>query len=268
MYGYIYETTNLINGKKYIGQHRASKFDNSYHGSGKLLHKAFKKYGIKNFETKIICKCDNEKELNEKEIYYINKFDASNNDAYYNVSIGGENWMTLVHHTDEARRKISEAGKGRVPSKETKKKISNTEKGKIVSKETRRKISEANKKRFQNPEERRKISETQKKTRKGETHSKEWNKHVSEALKNKKWIHKNNELKYVKLEELNSYLQQGWKLGKIDKIIKVHKPMSEIKKGGLWICNKNNESKYIYPSDLDSYLQQGWQKGRKYKESI
>lgn len=36
MYGYIYKTTNLINGKIYIGQHKANKFlGQSYLGSGK-----------------------------------------------------------------------------------------------------------------------------------------------------------------------------------------------------------------------------------------
>ena len=197
MYGYIYETTNLINGKKYIGQHRASKFDNSYHGSGKLLIKAFKKYGIKNFKTIMLEECKNEKELNDKEIYYISKFKASISDNYYNVSIGGENWMTLVHHTNEAKRKISESGKGR-----------------IVSEETRKKISDAGKKRFQNPEERRKISETQKRTRKGEIHSKEWNRHVSEALKGKIWICNKDESKYIYPSDLDSYLQQGWQRGR------------------------------------------------------
>ena len=37
MYGYIYEITNLVNGKKYIGQHKSNQFDEDYHGSGKLL---------------------------------------------------------------------------------------------------------------------------------------------------------------------------------------------------------------------------------------
>ena len=43
MYGYIYLTTNLINGKKYIGQHRSKEFDKSYFGSGVVLLKALEK---------------------------------------------------------------------------------------------------------------------------------------------------------------------------------------------------------------------------------
>ena len=35
MYGYIYETTNLINGKKYIGKKASTKFLEDYYGSGK-----------------------------------------------------------------------------------------------------------------------------------------------------------------------------------------------------------------------------------------
>lgn len=43
MYGYIYKTTNLINNKIYIGQHKHEKFDIKYFGSGYALVNAIKK---------------------------------------------------------------------------------------------------------------------------------------------------------------------------------------------------------------------------------
>ena len=262
MYGYIYETTNLINGKKYIGQHRGS-FDENYKGSGTLLRRAIKKYGKENFKVKLLEECNNQIHLNEREIYWITKFNASKNDNYYNVSIGGNNFMTLVNHTEETKRKISEANKGKIVSDEIRKKISNTEKGKIVSNETKKRISEANRLRFKDPLERYKCGNS---TRgKHISHSKEHNKKVAEALRNKKYIHKDNEIKYVKIKDLDFYISQDWKLGKIDKIIKEKKSMSEIKKGGHWICNIQNKSKYVYSSDLDKYLNQGWKLGRKFK---
>lgn len=49
MYGYVYITENKLNGKKYIGKHRAEIFDKSYLGSGKALKSAIKLYGKSNF---------------------------------------------------------------------------------------------------------------------------------------------------------------------------------------------------------------------------
>ena len=51
MYGYIYETTNLINGKKYIGQHVSETFDKDYYGSGKAFLNALRKNGKENFKV-------------------------------------------------------------------------------------------------------------------------------------------------------------------------------------------------------------------------
>ena len=53
---YIYKTTNLSNGKQYIGSHDGDPFD-SYIGSGKLIIKAIKKYGRGNFIREILEKC-------------------------------------------------------------------------------------------------------------------------------------------------------------------------------------------------------------------
>lgn len=54
MYGYIYLTTNRVNGKKYIGRHKASTFDSTYYGSGKIITQAILKEGIENFTCEIL----------------------------------------------------------------------------------------------------------------------------------------------------------------------------------------------------------------------
>ena len=89
MIGYIYLTTNLVNNKKYIGQHRSSTFDPSYLGSGTLFVKALKKYGSKNFSQEILCECETYEELDDKEIYYISLYDAVRSNEFYNISLGG-----------------------------------------------------------------------------------------------------------------------------------------------------------------------------------
>ena len=93
----IYKIQNLINGLLYIGQsinieerikkHRYSK-DNTY------LHRAIQKYGWKNFSTEIIEQCDS-KELNEKQIYWIEYYDSITPNGY-NMIPGGSNGAGLA----------------------------------------------------------------------------------------------------------------------------------------------------------------------------
>lgn len=54
---FIYITTNIVNGKKYIGKH-TGYVDDNYLGSGSLLKKAISKYGKQNFRREIIVICD------------------------------------------------------------------------------------------------------------------------------------------------------------------------------------------------------------------
>jgi group I intron endonuclease len=88
MYGYVYITTNLVNGKKYIGQHRSKEFDPNYKGSGKLLIKAFEKYGWDNFSTELLEECSDQESLGVRENYWINYYNAVESDKYYNILPG------------------------------------------------------------------------------------------------------------------------------------------------------------------------------------
>lgn len=110
-FGVIYCTTNLINGKIYIGR---SVFNNSmYLGSGVILKKAIKKYGKVNFKKKILCVCFNEKELYFAEEYLIKKYQSRNFKIGYNVSNGGKagDGFKNKHHSEEAKRRMGSKGK-------------------------------------------------------------------------------------------------------------------------------------------------------------
>lgn len=95
---FIYLTTNLINGKKYIGQHTTDKEEDGYLGSGILLTKAVNCYGKENFKRDILCYCETQEELDVMEKYYIEKYQAVENDDYYNLKEGGQEgdgWQAL-----------------------------------------------------------------------------------------------------------------------------------------------------------------------------
>ena len=85
MYGYVYETENLVNHKKYIGKKASPIFLPEYHGSGTILLEAVAKYGEHNFKTHILEWCESLEQLNEKERYYIRINDAVNSSNYYNI---------------------------------------------------------------------------------------------------------------------------------------------------------------------------------------
>lgn len=125
----IYCIENKINHKKYIGlsidiekrwqQHRTElKYD--YHDNSHL-QRAWNKYGEENFEFYILELC-NVNELHEKEKYYIEKYKSSDGNFGYNFTAGGEG-MIGYHHSEETRKKLSEAMIGKKLSDEWKEHI-------------------------------------------------------------------------------------------------------------------------------------------------
>ena len=89
----IYKTTNLLNGKFYIGQD--SKSNPDYLGSGILLNKAIEKYGRKNFIKEVLEICNSKNELNIQEIFWISKLKP-----VYNIAKGGNGGDTITNHPE------------------------------------------------------------------------------------------------------------------------------------------------------------------------
>lgn len=100
-YGFIYITTNLINGKKYLGKRSYKDYSDgkkkwkNYLGSGKLISRAIKKYGKENFKREIIDEAETYEELNELEKYYIRLYNCTDSDEWYNISEGGDGGVSL-----------------------------------------------------------------------------------------------------------------------------------------------------------------------------
>jgi len=95
----VYEITNKINNKKYIGCHVTKNLNDDYMGSGKYLKNAIKKYGIENFEKIILHYCDNEIEMLRKERELVNE-DIVNSDDYYNLSLGGNSFYHINNNLE------------------------------------------------------------------------------------------------------------------------------------------------------------------------
>lgn len=121
----IYKITNLLNGKMYIGKHITSDIDDGYMGSGLVIRRAIEKYGIENFRKEWLAFCEDEEELNYVERMLVDETWLARSDTY-NLNLGGDGGWTYINkhdlcphagmknmkHTEEAKRKISEAHRG------------------------------------------------------------------------------------------------------------------------------------------------------------
>ena len=123
--GYIYKTTNLINGKMYIGSSKKNPKDNwSYYGSGRNIKQAIEKYGKENFTKEILVESNDNIRLLEKQ--YLENVNAQYNIKYYNMT---NDAVGSSFHSKEGRKSKSEKLTGRKLSAETKSKISKNKTG-------------------------------------------------------------------------------------------------------------------------------------------
>ncbi len=151
---YIYIITNKLNSKQYVGQTKHSiqkRFTrhcwNSEYKKNMPICLAIKKHGKTNFSIKELQQCLSQEELDKAELNWARKLDTFSPNGY-NLKAGAGRGSC----SEETKKKISQANKGRKVSEETRKRLSESHKGFKVTEETKRKLSIINRGRCPSPQ--------------------------------------------------------------------------------------------------------------------
>lgn len=170
----VYLITNKLNNKKYIGcttkgylqRFEAHLEKSRQKGKKEAIHKAMAKYGTHNFEVSLIESCQTNEEMFALEKKWIEHYKSFGSEGY-NLTVGGEGTMghtmsqsqknrlrslrTGTKHTEESKRKMSLARRGKSFSDSHKKALSkaqlgskNHRWGKVMSDEQKQKLREDN----------------------------------------------------------------------------------------------------------------------------
>lgn len=212
----VYQITNNTNGKIYIGCHKTDDVNDGYMGSGKLLTRAIKKYGVENFSKEILHIFDSAEEMFDKEAELVNESFVSS-PVTYNVKAGGSggfdyingNGLSVRHFTKENAKSYS------IKANQKKKDLWETD---PLWRETYRATkSEAIRQAFKNgfeggfkdkkhtAETRRRMSELARARLKDPTKNSQYG---------TCWITNGIENKKIKKDLLDQYLQEGWSRGR------------------------------------------------------
>jgi hypothetical protein len=231
----IYQITNEVNKKFYIGLHKTTNVNDGYWGSGNLIKSAIKKYGKENFTKKILHIFVNKKNAVEKEKEIVNE-EMVKDKQCYNIKLGGCGGFDHVReknlHKNAKNKKIVHC----VATNKTIK-VAKCELSKYLENgwnlgflpETLSKMSDAGKRKTQSFEHRKKNSDTKKNTC------------ILEHIETKK-------RKFVKKEHIEEYLKAGWKIF-IRASLKGYK--------AIYNPLTNKEIK-VLPEALDEYIKDGW----------
>lgn len=275
----IYQTTNLINGKIYIGKHKTKNINDSYLGSGKLLKCAIDKYGKENFKKEILYILDTEKEMDELEKEIIDD-EFIKRDDVYNIMIGGEGGWGNIHeklrNDEEYKNKFmgrlndyyeshDSPWLGRKHKKETIEKMKNVRLEKDLTGEKSHMHGRITIN-FDNV-----LLKFIKKEELEYYLSLGWEvgsifKEKSHPLYNKITITLNDsDKKIIKKDELDYWLSLGWVKGVLSP---QKEKMKKARDGRIWVVNiKSNKTTMIKKERVSDYISNGWTIGRKVKDS-
>ena len=140
---YVYHTvfSNLM---EYIGASTKEPNESqNYYGSHPQLEEDVIHNGVKLVSKTIICETQDVDYLSKCELTVIKKMKAVEDPMFYNDKACSNFPFYGKKHSDETRKKISEAKLNKPLSDKARKKVSDANKSKILSAETRRKMSDA-----------------------------------------------------------------------------------------------------------------------------
>ena len=262
LYHYLYKVTNLVNNKYYYGIHSTNKLNDNYMGSGKLLHKAYAKYGGENFKKEIISFVNNRKELIELEKRIVNE-ELVNDPKCYNMVLGGGNFLnktvgkitvydengnTFNVDVNDPRRlsgELKPIAYGKCAMKDNcgdiywvRKDDPRIKTGELKGISAGMVVAydrDNNSYWVRKDDPRIKTEELKPRC------------NNLNGRKNWRWVRKENECKSIHKDDLQYYLDNGWEVGNIHK--------------GLKCITKNGKNKRVSSIDLQYYLDKGWKLG-------
>lgn len=91
----VYEVTNKLNGKTYIGIHRTNNINDGYLGSGTGIQASVRLHGKENFSRRILYDFDNEFEMLDKEAELVDEEYVKNPETY-NQTKGGRGGFSHI----------------------------------------------------------------------------------------------------------------------------------------------------------------------------
>lgn len=197
MIHYVYEITNTINHKTYIGIHSTTNIEDGYMGSGVALKAALEKHGLENFTKEILHIVDTREEASEIEASLVTE-EFCKLKSNYNLRTGGD---TCYAQHSETRKKMSE----------------NRPKTHNISKELRKKYSQSMIE--NNPMQKEELREKVRQSKLGKPRDNETKSKISQTLKGKQpaflnpRVQSNPELvkRWMLLDQIYDLKQQGYR---------------------------------------------------------
>jgi hypothetical protein len=240
MYYYVYQITNLLNGKIYVGKHKSDKHpnENGYYGSGKQISAAIKKYGIENFKKEVLYFCLSMEEMSDKEAEIVTEDFVKRKDTY-NMHKGGPGGWD--HYNGTKRHKVNSGKGGKKRAQDPNNPFYSKEWQATSNSMKNPEIVQMLNQKANSPEAIAKKKETWKKTNRGQG--------KSNSQFGRIWI-SNTLTKEVRRITINEIIPEGWVRGK-----KGHLPKK------LWV-NNSREEHYILTEKESEYIIKGFSRGR------